>query len=175
MSSFIQPDFPQQHQGVLRLESAVASVQQAGKRVEGAKGVVALLIAAVASALVVAADQLVSTWAEGELLLAWVALWALVFAVVVLFADGVRQWRVQLTGAIERQMTASRNRAQDAQLWAAASSDPRLMAELDAAILRAEATQTPTVDQPASAQASDKRLDDSRRPAVRYKYWTQYY
>ena len=47
-----------------------------GVRYDAAKGLSAMLLAAMVSALVVVADQLIDTWADGHLLAAWVALWA---------------------------------------------------------------------------------------------------
>lgn len=50
----------------------------------------ALLLAAVVAALAVLANRLVDTWANGPLLLAWVALWAVIFAGTALFAGPAR-------------------------------------------------------------------------------------
>ena len=58
---------------------------------EGARGLSALLLAAAIATLIVVADQLIDTWADGHLMLAWVILWALVFAGLALFADGARR------------------------------------------------------------------------------------
>ena len=138
MSSFFTPNFPQQHQGVERIGSAVASLQDAGKRFNGARGLAAVLLAGMASALIVVADQVVSNWADGQLLVAWIALWALIFAAFALFSDVVRAWPSQFATAFEAWKIESKRRAQDAQLWATATADPRLMSELRAAHLRAE-------------------------------------
>lgn len=138
MSSFITPDFPQNHAGVARMETAIDSLQEAGRRVNGARGLAAVLVAGVASALIVIADQVVSTWADGELMLAWVALWALIFGAFALFADAVRGLPELLNARFQAWKLSSRLRAQDAQIWAAANADPRLMSELRAAYLRAE-------------------------------------
>src|SRR5690554_3661834 len=61
-------------------------VPSAPQRRSGARGLAALLLAAVVASLVVIADRLISTWADGHLLLAWVVLWAVVFAGMALFA-----------------------------------------------------------------------------------------
>lgn len=138
MSSFITPDFPQRHQGVDRMGSAIGALQDTGRRLSGAKGLAAVLVAGAASALIVIADQVVSTWADGELLLAWVALWALVFGAFALFADAVRGLPEALAARIEGWKHRHALRAQDARIWAAANADPRLMAELQVAFQRAE-------------------------------------
>lgn len=138
MSSFFTPDFPTQHQGLLRIGSAVASLQEAGKRFNGARGLAAILLAGMASALIVVADQVVSSWADGQLLVAWIALWALIFAAFALFSDVVRTWPSRFATAFDTWNMDSKRRAQDAHLWATASADPRLMSDLKAAHLRAE-------------------------------------
>ena len=58
--------------------------------VERTRGLAGMLLAAAVAALVVVADQLVSTWADGHLFLAWVALWVVVFAGMALFASTAR-------------------------------------------------------------------------------------
>ena len=138
MNSFINPSFPRRHQGADRLDSAIDLVQDTARNFSGAKGLVALLMAGIASALIVVADQVVSTWADGQLMLAWVALWALIFGAFALFSDAVRGLPALLTSRIEAWKRRGDQRAQDAQIWAAASADPRLMSELQAAYLRAE-------------------------------------
>ena len=67
------------------------SVNRQAPAPEGARRLSALLLAAVLATLVVIADQVIDTWADGHLMLAWVILWALVFAGLALFADGARR------------------------------------------------------------------------------------
>lgn len=50
-----------------------------------------LLLAAAVAALAVTVNQLMDTWAEDQLLTAWVALWAVVFAGSLLLAGTARQ------------------------------------------------------------------------------------
>lgn len=95
----------------------------------GARGLAALLLAAVVASLVVIADHLISTWADGHLLLAWVVLWVVVFAGMALFADVARSVLVQLD---RWSKTRAESRA-DARLWAMARQDSRIMNELMAA------------------------------------------
>ena len=98
-----------------------------------------LLMAGALSALVVVADQIVSTWDDGQLLLAWVALWSVVFAALALSAEVAFGWYAQLQAAWKDWSAAAAQRASDAQTWRIAQTDPRLMAELQAARYRAEA------------------------------------
>jgi len=60
---------------------------RARRRFDGSRGLAAMLLAAVVAALVVLADQMISSWADGHLFLGWVALWVVVFAGLALFAD----------------------------------------------------------------------------------------
>ena len=167
-----------------RRDSLIHTARRAGERFRRARGVAVLLLAGAVSALLVAADQLVSIWAEGELMLAWLALWAVVFAAYVLFADVARQWLQQLSEAIDGRLLQYRARAADAQVWAVAQADPRVMAELDAARLRAEAATAvaqavpPVPEAPgqATAEAEDAPWTPQARSAMpRYPYFTRYY
>ena len=138
MTSFINPDYPAEHQGVARMQDAMSTLGRTGVAFKGARGLVALLTAGAVSALVVVADLIVSTWAEGHILLAWVVLWALVFAAVALFAEAARGWSERLVAALQARSQATERRLADERVWAVAQSDPRLMADLQAARLRAE-------------------------------------
>ena len=138
MASFINPAYPAQHQGVLRLQAAMAVIGSAGIALKGARGLVALLFAGAMSALLVVADQIVSIWAEGHILLAWVMLWALVFAAVALFAEAARGFAHTLVTSLQVRLQASKRRLADERVWAVAQSDPRFMADIQAARLRAE-------------------------------------
>ena len=138
MASFINPDYPVEHQGVVRLQAAMAAIRRAGIAFKGARGLVALLFAGAVSALLVVADQIVSIWAEGHILLAWVVLWALVFAAVALFAEAVRGFADRLVTLLQVRVQASERRLADERVWAVAQSDPRFMADIQAARQRAE-------------------------------------
>ena len=138
MTNFINPDYPIEHCGIARLQSAAAAMKQIGANFRGAKGLVAMLLAGAASALVVVADQVISTWADGQLLLAWVAMWALVFGVLALFADASRGWSASATKFFESWARTRAERANDERTWAVAQSDPRFMADIQAARLRTE-------------------------------------
>ena len=117
----------------------------------GNKALAAVLLAAFVSALIVVADSVIETYADGHLLLGWIALWAVGFAAMGLLADTARKTALRLSQAISnRHQWRARNRA-DAYLMALAHHDPRIMAEVQAAIERANAA-AQTMDQ-AQAQA----------------------
>lgn len=138
MTSFVNPDYPNSHLGVARVAVALAHVRQLGTRLQGAKGLVSMLLAGAVAACVVVADQVISTWTDGHLLMAWIALWALVFVAVTLFAEATRGVSASLVARLEAWSLARAQRASDEHVWAVAQSDPRFMADLQAARLRTE-------------------------------------
>lgn len=138
MNTFVQPERPIEHQGVVRLERAVHLLGRIGRRVGRTRNLVALLLAGALSALVVVADQIISTWNDGQLLLAWVALWSVLFAALALSAEVVFGWFARFQLAWKDQRAAAARRAADLQIWRVAQTDPRCMAELQAARFRAE-------------------------------------
>ncbi|GAA6142480.1 hypothetical protein [Hydrogenophaga sp. 5NK40-0174] len=101
-----------------------------------ARGLATLLLAAVVAALVVVADRLIDTWADGHLLLAWVMLWAVVFAGTALFAGTARRVATRtLKGLDGWSQKVAESRA-EARLWDLAKRDPSLMNDLLAAKAR---------------------------------------
>lgn len=125
-------------------QAAPASVRSAtATRSIQARGLAALLLAAVVAAMVQVADHLVSTWADGHLFLAWVMLWVIVFAGFALFADTARAVaRRTLAGLDQWAAARARARAED-RLWEIAQTDPRLMAELVQARSRDDVDEAP--------------------------------
>ncbi len=95
-----------------------------------------MLLAAIVSALVVAADALIDAYADGHLLFAWSALWAVGFASMALFADTARASAQRLMGALSQWRAQQARKAADNALLAIALHDPRIMAELESAIER---------------------------------------
>lgn len=120
------------------MRAVLAAMRRLPARLGAGKGLAGILAAGGVSAVLVVAEQVVSAWANGHLLLAWIALWVLVFALLAAFADTIRNWPSALQARIDAWFRAAARRAADEQTWAAAQCDPRLMAELQAARLRAE-------------------------------------
>lgn len=138
MTSFVHPQFPAQHAGVSRAESVVAAAQQLGKGFNSTRGLASMLLAAMVAALVVVADQLVETWADGQLFVAWIVMWAVGFAAMALLAGSARNLSAtvmkKLDGFVQRRAQA---RA-DERMWAYARTDARVMADIRAAASRVE-------------------------------------
>lgn len=138
MASFIQPSFPSRHSGVRRIESALSTVKAIRQGFDSTSGLSVMLLAAMVSALVVVADQLIDTWADGHLLAAWVALWLIGFAALALFSTPARKLAVTAVSALNSWSERLARTRADERLWALAKADPRVMADLDAARSRSE-------------------------------------
>lgn len=138
MTSFIQPSYPTQHPGAARVDAAVGAVSSMRRGFDSTRGLSVMLLAAMVSALVVVADQLIETWADGHLLVAWVALWLVGFVALAVFAGAARKLAVTLVGALDGWSRRVAQARSDQRLWAIANSDPRVMADLNAAIARNE-------------------------------------
>lgn len=108
-------------------------------RTAGHRGLSAMLLAAMVSALIVVADQLIETWADGHLMLAWVALWVVGFAALALFAGSAQTLAKATMSGLNKWAAHSAQARADRRLWASAEADPRIMAEIQAAIERARA------------------------------------
>ncbi len=119
-----------------RNASAAGTKTSLRARFDSTKGLSSMLLAAMVSALVVVADRLIDTWADGHLLAAWVALWAVGFAALAVFSGAARKLAASAVVALDKwSQRVAQNRA-DERLWAIAQADPRVMADLQMAIAR---------------------------------------
>jgi hypothetical protein len=97
-----------------------------------------MLLAAMVSAMLVVADQVIDTWADGHLMAAWVLMWVIGFAALALLTRPSRALVGRMLSAVSRWlMDTSRARA-DARMWAIAEQDHRVMADLHAAQTRSQ-------------------------------------
>ena len=160
-----------------RLSPAVSSASAP----EGGRGLSALLLAAAIATLIVVADQVIDTWADGHLMLAWVLLWAVVFAGLALFADSARVLARRGMVALDSWSRSMAEARAEMRLWEMAKRDPRLMSDLVAARDRAEQdTETQAADfgpalaalSPLSAPVSESRASSylERVAASRARY-----
>ncbi len=109
----------------------------AGKKTADASPALAgLLSAAVLAALLVVADQLIDSWAEGHLLLAWVMLWSALFAGLAVLARPLRIASVATALALENWLAARAQARHEQAVWEIALQDPRMLQELRAAHAR---------------------------------------
>ena len=134
MTRFINPDYPTEHAGVARFTRVAERVSQTVRGFDGARGAATLLLAAIVSALLVIANEVIETWSEGHLLAAWIAMWAIGFAALALFAEPARRLGAALRTELKGWAAARREAAADEKLWQAALTDARIMADLSRAM-----------------------------------------
>jgi hypothetical protein len=109
----------------------------AAPKSEATRTLAGLLLAGVMAAMLVVADQVIDNWADGHLLLGWVALWSVVFAGLAFFARPLRKFTMALAASVDRQMKEAAQIRREEQMWEFANRDPRVMEELRAAVARA--------------------------------------
>ena len=148
--NFVHLEYPLTHPGVDRAEQAVANFKRMGDNFSPTRTLAAMLFAAIVAAFVVVADQMMATWADGHLLAAWVALWAVAFAAVGLFAGVSKKLAIQTKQALDAWSASMARRRSDERLWSIAQTDARLMSELQSALSR-------TNDDLPSLQSSTQR------------------
>lgn len=138
MTSFVSPEISPKHGGLTRMCDGLSTAQSFATRIRGAKGLAGVLVAGGVAAAIVVADQIVTAWADGHLLLAWIAMWVIVFTLLALFSDSIRTWPARLGSAIDARFLAYSQAADLARTWSAAQADHRLMAELQMAKMFAD-------------------------------------
>jgi hypothetical protein len=79
---------------------------------------------------------MMDTWADGHLLAAWVALWAVGVATVGLFAGISRDLAGKFWTRMDAWSASLAQRRSDERMWSIAQNDARLMAELQSAMSR---------------------------------------
>ena len=109
---------------------AAFDIPRLRNRFDGTRGLAALMLAAVVSALVVLADQLISSWTDEHLFFGWLALWLVILAGTALFAAPARHLARRALPALRGWAQALAEARAEQQLWHAAHRDPRLMDDL---------------------------------------------
>jgi hypothetical protein len=137
-NSFIHLDYPSSHPGAERLERMAQAARRVVKKMSVSRGLAALLLVAVAATLFLVTDLLVDTWTDGHLMIAWVLTWVLGIAALALLAPAARLLVARMGQALDTWSRNLANRRADERLWALASKDPRVMADMRAAMLREE-------------------------------------
>lgn len=116
--------------GTAAPSTADLGMYRAGRRFDGSRSLAAMLLAAAVAALVVLADQLIDTWADGHLFLGWVALWVVIFAGSALLAGTARRMARSTLTALDSWSRSLAEARAEARLWELAKLDPRLKDEL---------------------------------------------
>ena len=138
MTAFVNVEFPSQHPGVERAEQVIERFERATAPFDGARGVATLLLAALVSALLVVANEVIETWSDGHLLAAWIALWLVGFAALALLAKPMRALTLHGPQTWRNWLAKRRESADDAWMWNLAQHDSRVMADILCAKGRAE-------------------------------------
>lgn len=136
MARFIQAQFPTEHAGLARVTRAADAVKGLLTQFDGARGAATLLLAAIVSALLVVANEVIDTWTEGHLMAAWVVTWAVGFAALALFAAPARRAAAALRDGLKAWNAERKQAAEDRKLWDIALTDARVMADLSRAMSR---------------------------------------
>lgn len=108
------------------------------RSIDSTKGLSGMLLAAMVAALVVVANQLIDSWADGHLLVAWIALWVVGFSAIAIFAGAARKVAGTAIGFLDAWSVRVAKARADKRLWVIAKSDARVMADLTAAKARSE-------------------------------------
>jgi hypothetical protein len=130
MTRFMNPEFPTEHPGVNRFGRVADNLTQTVRSFDGARGAATLMLAALVSALLVVANEVIETWTEGHLLAAWIVMWAIAFAGLALFAEPARRLGAALRTELKGWAAARKQAAEDEKLWQVAMMDARVMADL---------------------------------------------
>ena len=133
-TSFAHVDYSARHPGLDRAARAVSGAKRAARGFNGARATASLLLAAIVSALLVVANQVVDTWTEGHLLAAWIALWTIAFAALALLGAPVRSAAGALRARYAGWQARRVQTRSDALYWQAALQDARSMADISRAM-----------------------------------------
>jgi hypothetical protein len=172
MTSFVNIKYSTQHPGVVRAESAFGAVRQLGQAFSGTRGLATLLLSAVAAAIMVVAYQVMDSVTEGHLLVMWIALWAVAFAALAIFAGTARNVAARVKAGLDGWSRSMAEARADQRLWQAAKSDPRVMADLQMALQRAADDEVAT---PAAPVVRAELPPSSSIPSLARAYHRGYY
>ncbi len=145
MTSFVNIAYSKDHPGVARLESAIESAQHIGRGFSGKRSLATLLLSAMAASVMVVADEVINTLADGHLLVMWIALWAVAFVSLAAFAGTASKLAIELKVRLDDWSRALAEARADERLWAAAKNDARVMADVQAAASRHDEDVTKSV------------------------------
>jgi hypothetical protein len=136
MPSFVSNQYPDQHPGVSRIESAIEGAMQLRKSWSPTRGLVALLVTAVAAAVLVVAYEVMDSVVEGHLLVLWIALWVAGFASLAMVSGTVSRVGLAAKSGLDAWARRQARARADQRLWGIAQTDSRVMADLQVAMSR---------------------------------------
>ena len=115
-----------------------APSQRPIRRIAPSQGLAGLLSASVFAALLAVADQVIDSWADGHMLLAWVMLWLSIFGGLALLTRPMRRASTASALWLQIRVAALVQSRREAALWDLALHDPRMLQELRAAKARSQ-------------------------------------
>jgi hypothetical protein len=132
MARFAQPQFA----SFPRVTAGSVSTlkQDTGSALDGSRTLAGMLLAAALAALLAVADQLITTWTDGHLLAAWVALWTVAFAALALLVPSLRHIAAHLSVGVFVRWERWKARREEARMWELACHDPRVVEEIRVAM-----------------------------------------
>jgi hypothetical protein len=122
---------PREKQMTAQMQTPLRSAEPTSSR-----ALASVLLAAGVSALVVLADQLLERWAERHEIAAWLVLWGIAVAAIVLLRGITRMAARHTMLALDAWSARMAKRRADQRLWDMAQHDPRMMADLQSALDR---------------------------------------
>ena len=138
MTAFVNTNQLTRHVGANRVESAIASASHVKRGMSGTRGLATLLLSAIVAAVMVVANQVMDSVAEGHLLVMWMAMWISAFVALALFATPARNLAQRVKTGLDAWSAGIAQRRADDRLMATAQADPRVMQDLQAVMRRAE-------------------------------------
>ncbi len=136
MSTFIHTAYSNEHPGVQRVESAIQGALLLRHRWSSVSGLAALLVTSIVAAVLVVAYEVMDSVVEGNLLVMWMALWALAFAGLAFYSGTVRSIVARSKLGLDSWARGQAKARADERLWIIAKTDSRVMADLHSAITR---------------------------------------
>lgn len=149
--------------------STILSNQTAGREAPAvAAGTSSALLATAilaggVTALVLTVDQLIDAWAETHVIASWLALWGVAVLAMALLRGVTRKLAQAVVQGLDGWSARVAQRRADERLWEIASSDARLMADLQVALARAGHDDAQTVD-----IATNRRIARAARRPLHY-------
>jgi hypothetical protein len=169
MTTFVHTHYPDAHPGLIRAEAAASTWSGfkafLSSKFTAPRSLAAFLLGAFLSALILVADQFIGAFADGHLLATWIAMWMYVFVAMALLAPAAKRSAVAILKWTRETNERAAKRRSEALYLEAARHDPRVMAELRAAILRHEETELLATGQVTPSEAR-KRLDELKPVAL---------
>lgn len=112
------------------------TIQIAAEERTSSRALASLLLAAGVATLVVMADQLLDSWADRHEIAAWLVLWGIAVLAIALLRGITRVLARKTMTALDHWSAGVAQRRADERLLHMAHADPRLMADLNAALNR---------------------------------------